>query len=78
MDQENVIDSDNRIIFGHKKRGNLATGDNKGDLEGLMLSEMSDRERQIPYDLTFFVEYKERKNLNTENRLVVARGSGLR
>jgi len=26
----------------------------------------SDRERQIPYDLTFFVEYKERKNLNRE------------
>ena len=62
MDKENVIDTDNGIIFSHKKWGDLATGDNKGDLKGLMLSEISQTEKDKYHMISlFFVEYKERK-----------------
>ena len=49
------------------------------DPEGIMLCEMSDRERQIQYNLIFLWNLKKKKvNSDTENRLVVAslRGAG--
>ena len=45
------------------------------DFEGVMLSEMSDRERQILYDPTYMGNLKKITKLTeTEGRLVVARG----
>ena len=48
------------------------------DLEGVMLGEqISQREKQIPYDLTYVRNLKETKpNRDTENRSLVARGGG--
>ena len=48
---------------GIKKEGNLAISDNIldpwVDLEGILLSEMSDRKRPILYDLTYTLNMKE-------------------
>ena len=47
------------------------------DLEGIMLSEMSNRGRQTLYDLKLYVKSEKNKtksNLETEDRLAVARG----
>ena len=53
------------------------------ELETLILSEMSERQRQIPYDITYIWNLNEQMNLSTEkkvmdleNRLVVAKGEG--
>ena len=53
------------------------------ELETLTLSEMSERQRQIPYDITYIWNLNEQMNLSTEkkiidmeNRLVVAKGKG--
>ena len=47
------------------------------DLEGTMLSENKpDRERQILYDITYYVETKKAKLIKTESRVVVTRGQG--
>ena len=49
------------------------------DLEGIMLREMSDRERQIPYDLTYKWNLKKKKRVHEyRNRLVVSRSGGRR
>ena len=56
-----------------------------------MLSEMSDRERQIPYDLSYMrnlqktkqnkmnvkIEPNKNKHIDTKNRVVVTRGEAL-
>lgn len=44
--------------------------------EGIMLNEMSHKERQVPYDFTSIWNLW-KKSLRTENRLVVTRGRGL-
>ena len=49
------------------------------DFEDIMPNEMSYKEKQIPYNLTYMwnLEEKQRNNLeliNTENRLMVSRG----
>ena len=53
------------------------------DLEGIMLSELSQIEKQILYDLSYMSNLRQTKNkksptklTDTENRLVVARGRG--
>ena len=51
------------------------------DLEGTMLIEMSDKERQIPNYLTYMWNLKKTnkkrpKLIDRESRLVVARGRG--
>ena len=47
------------------------------DLEDTMLSEMSDRERQLPHDFTHMWKInKQNKHKDKENRLVVTRGKG--
>ena len=43
-----------------------------------MLSEISQKERQILCDLTYNVEFKKPELIETENRLVVARDEGKR
>ena len=44
------------------------------ELEGIMLSEISQRQRQIPYDLTYNVKSEKVKLIETESRVMVARG----
>lgn len=54
------------------------------DFEGIMLSKMSDNERQTPYNLTHMWNIKRRRKkkqpktelTDSENRLVVTRGRG--
>ena len=49
----------NGMLFSHKK-GNPAFATSWMDLEGIMVSEIkSDRERQIPYDLTYMQNLKQ-------------------
>ena len=83
MDKEIVVYIHNGILFSHKKeRMKFAICDKLMDLEGVMLSEIS--QRQIPYDFSYMWNLKNRqtnkqkKLLNMENRLVVARGWGVR
>ena len=53
------------------------------ELEGIMLSELSQTEKEILYDLSYMSSLRQTKDkkspiklTDTENRLVVARGSG--
>ena len=48
------------------------------DLEGIMLCEMSDRERQIPYDLSYIqhLKIKQKTKLVDRTEPLVARGEG--
>ena len=46
------------------------------NLEDIILSEISQKERQILCDLTYNVESKKPELIETENRLVVARDEG--
>ena len=46
------------------------------DLEDIMLSEISQKERQILCDLTYIVDSKKPELIGIENRLVVARDEG--
>ena len=69
------------LLLNHKKESNLTICDDMMDLKGMMLSEMSDRERQIPYDHIYMwnIENKiNRENRNrlkdTENKLMVDKG----
>jgi len=48
------------------------------DLEDIMLSEISQKERKILCDLTYNVEFEKPELIETENRLVVARDEGKR
>ena len=43
----------NGILLSHKKKEILPFATTQMDLEGTMLSEMSDRQRQILYDFTY-------------------------
>lgn len=46
------------------------------DLKGIILSKISQRERKIPYDLTYTWNLKTKRVIDRGNRLVVARGVG--
>ena len=59
----------------------MPSGTTQRDLKSIMLSEVkSDRERQIPYDLSYTYNLKNNNNKNKlieiKNRLVAARGGG--
>ena len=70
----------NGILLGHKNDTILLFATTWMDLEGIILSEI-DKERQIPYDLTYMWNINKAKQskqqkrpINTENKLTVARG----
>ena len=74
MDKENVVDIYNEILFNLRKQWGLAIWDNTDGLWGIMLSEISQTEKN-KYDLTRGILKKQiNKFLDTENTLVVARG----
>ena len=62
MDKEDMAYAYNGILLSHKKEWNLPFGTAWMDLEGIMLYEMSERERQILYDFTFMCKLKSRTN----------------
>ena len=53
MDKDDVVHLYNGILFSHKKEWNNAICSNMNDLEVIILSEVSQRERQIPCDFTY-------------------------
>ena len=66
-----------------KKKGILPFAITWMEFEGIMLSELSQIEKQILYDLSYMSNLRQTKNkkspaklTDTENRLVVARGRG--
>ena len=71
MDKENVVYIQN--IIQPQEEGSLAICHNMDDLEDTMLSEIS-QIRQIFYDLIFMWNKKNLKLIETENRLVNAKG----
>ena len=46
------------------------------DLRGIILSKISQTEKEIPYDLTYMCNLKTKRVTYRGNRLVVARGAG--
>ena len=70
----------NGILLSYKKKEILPFATTWMDLEGIMLSEMSDGERQTLYDFTYIWNLKknpqENRNrlIDTESKLVVAGG----
>ena len=53
MDKADVINKFNEILLSHTKEWNLAIAVLWMDLENIMLSEMSERERQLLYDIIY-------------------------
>ena len=51
MDKENVVYTYNGILFSIKKEGNLAIGNNSVEPGGLMLSEISQLQKDKYYTL---------------------------
>ena len=84
MDREDVVHILNGILSSHSKEWNLAICENMDGPWGHYAKwNKSDRERQMPYDLVFMWKLKNKTNIqrtnqpkliDTENRLVVARG----
>ena len=70
----------NEILFSHKKECNLAIYDDMDDLEGIMLSEISQTEKDnyhmIPYIHGIYKQTNKTKLINTEDKLMLARGKG--
>ena len=75
----------NRVLFNHKKKEILQFVTTWMDLEGIVLSEVRQRQKPILYDLIYMWNLKKKKNqkqknetkaIDTENRLMVARGRG--
>ena len=62
MDKEDVVYIYNGILLSHKKNEILPSATTWIDLEGIMLNEMSDRERQILYNLTYMWNLKTKTN----------------
>ena len=78
MYKENVVYTDKGIIFSHKKE-TLPFVTMWMDLEGIMLSEMSDRETQI-YMFLLYVESKNKQVHRYREQIVLpqVRGRGVR
>ena len=54
MDKEDVVNIYNRILLSHKKEWNNATGSNRdGPRDDHTQGNKSERERQIPYNITY-------------------------
>ena len=52
MNKEDVVKIDNGILLIHKKEWNNVIWSNMMDLENIMISEISQRNIQILYDIT--------------------------
>ena len=57
MDEEEVIHIYDGILLSHKKEQNSGICSNMGSLEIIILS-LSERERQMPYDITYMCNLK--------------------
>ena len=55
MDKEIMVHVHTGILFSHKKEGSLAICNNMMDLEGIMLSEISQREKDKYHNDLFYV-----------------------
>ena len=64
MDKEDVVCIFNEILFSHEKEGNLAICENMIDLEGIMLSEVSQRTTN-PAWYHLYVESEKAKPIET-------------
>ena len=53
MDYEDVVYIHNRILLRHKKNKIMPFAAMWTELEILILSDMSERERQTPYNITY-------------------------
>ena len=62
IDKADVINKYNEILLSHIKEWNLAIGALWKDLENIMLSEISERERQILYDIIYMWNLKHNAN----------------
>ena len=86
MDKEDMVHIYNGILLSHKKEWNNAICNNMdGPRDYHTKGSKSERERQIPYDITYMWNlkyntnepiYKTETDTDTENRLVVAKGDG--
>ena len=63
-----------QILFSHKKGGNPAISRTWMDLEGFMLSEINQTEKETPLTYMWNQNKTEQNQAHAENRLVVARG----
>ena len=76
MDKDNVVYIHNEILFNHKKEGPLAIYKNMDrSWEHYSNWNKSDRERQILCEFIYMRNLKkENRLIDTEDRLVIARG----
>ena len=58
MDKEDVVHIYNGILLSHKKNEIMPFATIWMDLEGIVLNEVRQRERQIPYDITYMWNLK--------------------
>ena len=64
MDNEDVVHIHNGILFGHKKKEILPFATTWMDLEGIMLSETSRREKGKYQMISFICESKNKRKQN--------------
>lgn len=64
-----------RILFSHEKEF-LLIATTWTELEGIMLSEMSERERQILYAITY-IKFKKTELVETKHIMMIMRGWGM-
>ena len=60
--RENAVHIRNGTLFSHKKNKILTFMTTWMDIEGIMLGEMSDKERQTSYDITWMWNLKNTRN----------------
>ena len=72
--KQNVVYTYNGILFSFKKEGNSVTCYNMDEPEDIMLSEISQSQKDILYDSTYTGLPKVDKYTETESRMVAARG----
>ena len=65
MDKEDVVHIYTEILFSHKKNKIMPFVATWMDLDIIILSAMTERERQIPYDITYIWNLKYDKNQHT-------------
>ena len=58
MDKEGVVHTYNEILLGHKKNAIRLFGVTQMDLDCHTEGSQSDRERQMPYDITYMCNQK--------------------
>ena len=68
MDKEQVVHMYNGILFSNKKEWNLAIWDMDGPREYHAKWNMSNRERQMPYDFTHMWNRNKQKQVSKETQ----------